>query len=94
MIQPSHLESSLAPQARGFAFYFFFRVDNFFDGKMNSALQFCEQLLAQQGVALVPGEAFGDNRWVRLSFASSEKELTRALARVSAFAEVLAVRST
>jgi aspartate aminotransferase len=75
------------------AFYFFFRVDNFFDGEMNSALRFCERLLAEQGVALVPGEAFGDNRWVRLSFASSEKELNRALARISDFVDKLAVRT-
>jgi aspartate aminotransferase len=75
------------------AFYFFFRVDNFFDGEMNSALRFCERLLAEQGVALVPGEAFGDNRWVRLSFASSEKELNRALARISDFVDKLSVRT-
>ncbi len=75
------------------AFYFFFRVDNYFDGEMNSALRFCERLLAEQGVALVPGEAFGDNRWVRLSFASSEKELNRALARISDFVDKLAVRT-
>jgi aspartate aminotransferase len=75
------------------AFYFFFRVDNFFDGEMNSALRFCERLLAEQGVALVPGEAFGDSRWVRLSFASSEKELTKALTRISDFVDKLAVRT-
>ncbi|UCG86262.1 MAG: pyridoxal phosphate-dependent aminotransferase, partial [Gemmatimonadota bacterium] len=33
------------------AFYFFFRVDNFFDREMNSALKFCERLLAERGVA-------------------------------------------
>jgi len=60
---------------------------------MNSALRFCERLLAEQGVALVPGEAFGDKRWVRLSFASSEKELNRALARISDFVDKLAVRT-
>jgi aspartate aminotransferase len=76
------------------AFYLFFRVDNFFDGEMNSALKFCERLLAERGVALVPGEAFGDSRWVRLSYASSERELTTALTRMSDFTNALAVRST
>jgi aspartate aminotransferase len=75
------------------AFYFFFRVDNFFDGEMDSALKFCERLLAERGVALVPGEAFGDSRWVRLSYASSEKELTLALNRMSDFTDALAIRS-
>ncbi len=75
------------------AFYFFFRVDNYFGGDINSALGFCEALLADQGVALVPGEAFGDDRWVRLSYAASEKELTTALARISDFVDMLATRA-
>jgi len=75
------------------AFYFFFRVDNYFGGDIDSALRFCERLLADEGVALVPGEAFGDDRWVRLSYAASEKELTTAMARISDFAEKLATRA-
>ncbi|UCF40426.1 MAG: pyridoxal phosphate-dependent aminotransferase [Gemmatimonadota bacterium] len=67
------------------AFYLFFRVDGYFDGKLASAAAFCERLLAQQGVALVPGEAFGDGRWVRLSYAASEKLLRKALKRITDF---------
>jgi len=37
-------------------------------------------------VAVVPGDAFGDPRWVRLSYAASEKDLTRALERITRFA--------
>jgi aspartate/methionine/tyrosine aminotransferase len=33
-------------------------------------------------VALVPGGAFGDDRWVRLSYAVSDKELDLALDRM------------
>jgi aspartate aminotransferase len=36
-------------------------------------------------VALIPGEAFGDKRWARLSYAASEEELERALERISRF---------
>ena len=43
---------------------------------------FCEQLMKQEGVALVPGAAFGDDRWVRLSYAVSDAELEAALDRI------------
>ncbi|MFQ6045286.1 MAG: pyridoxal phosphate-dependent aminotransferase [Gemmatimonadales bacterium] len=74
------------------AFYFFFRVDGFFHDELNSAASFCERLLADEGVALVPGEGFGDPRWVRLSYAASEKDLERALDRLANFARTLTER--
>lgn len=74
------------------AFYFFFRVDNFFDSEMDGALTFCERLLAERGVALVPGEAFGDKRWVRMSFAASDKDLTSGLTRIADFMDALSVQ--
>ncbi len=71
------------------AFYFFFRVDGFFRPGMDGAMKFCGRLLQEKGVALVPGEAFGDHRWVRLSYAASEKALEEALVRIGDFARVL-----
>jgi aspartate aminotransferase len=68
------------------AFYFFFRVDSL--GKI-SGTEFCTRLVAEQGVALVPGAAFGDDRWVRLSYAAATADLTRALDRIVAFAGTL-----
>ena len=68
------------------AFYFFFRVDSYFRPELDGAMPFCERLLAEEGLALVPGEAFGDKRWVRLSFAASESQLRRALERLVRFA--------
>ena len=38
-----------------------------------------ERIMKEEGVALVPGGAFGDDRWVRLSFAVSDAELERAV---------------
>lgn len=67
------------------AFYFFFRVDHLFSDEMTGATVFCELLLAKEGVALVPGEAFGDNRWVRLSYAAAEADIRRALERITRF---------
>lgn len=69
------------------AFYFFFRVDGYFNDEMNTGAAFCERLMAEQGVALVPGDAFGDPRWVRLSYAASERDLTQALERITRFAQ-------
>lgn len=67
------------------AFYFFFRVDSFALKGVDGAIAFCERLLAEQGVALVPGEAFGDERWVRMSFAASERAIEEALDRLVRF---------
>jgi aspartate aminotransferase len=72
------------------AFYFFFRVDSYFSpGGMSTAGQFCERLMADEGVAVVPGDAFGDARWVRLSYAASDRDLTRALERLTRFVRAL-----
>jgi aspartate aminotransferase len=69
------------------AFYFFFRVDSF--GGI-SGTTFCTRLVGEQGVALVPGAAFGDDRWVRLSYAAATPDITRALDRVVDFSKKLA----
>jgi aspartate aminotransferase len=66
------------------AFYLYFRVDGFFSDDVQSATAWCSKLLEEQGVALVPGAAFGDDRWVRMSFASSDEVLEDALGRIAA----------
>ncbi len=67
------------------AFYFFFRVDGIRADAPVGGQLFCERLMQQEGVALVPGGAFGDDRWVRLSYAVSDAELEKALDRVIRF---------
>ncbi|HEU4570641.1 MAG TPA: pyridoxal phosphate-dependent aminotransferase [Gemmatimonadales bacterium] len=67
------------------AFYFFFRVDGLATGAISGGQAFCDALMAEEGVALVPGAAFGDDRWVRMSYAVSDKELGLALDRVLRF---------
>jgi aspartate aminotransferase len=62
------------------AFYLFFRVDGLRKGYTGS--EFCERMLSEHGVAMVPGAAFSDDRWVRLSYATSDKELARAAERI------------
>jgi len=67
------------------AFYLYFRVDPFFDGDMRDATAWCSRLLETTGVALVPGGAFGDDRWARMSYAASDGEIETALERMAAF---------
>ena len=56
-----------------------------------SSLQFAEQLLLAEKVALVPGDAFGacGEGYVRCSYASSTKNLTEALDRIGRFVKPL-----
>jgi len=42
----------------------------------------CMFLLKDAKVALVTGEAFGDNQCIRFSYATSDKLLTEAIARI------------
>jgi len=46
---------------------------------------FCEHLLAETGVALVPGSAFGAAGFLRLSFAADLQTLSTALDRIAEF---------
>ena len=67
------------------AFYFFFRVDGIGAAPGFTGTGFCEALMRDEAVALVPGAAFGDDRWVRLSYALSDRELNAALDRILRF---------
>jgi len=51
----------------------------------SSTLQFAENLLQKAAVAVVPGEAFGTDRHVRISYATSMHELARGLDRIDGF---------
>jgi aspartate aminotransferase len=52
---------------------------------IGSTQQFAERLLAEGHVAVVPGEAFGTDRHVRISYATSMTELERGLDRLHQF---------
>jgi aspartate aminotransferase len=69
------------------AFYFFPDVSSYFgksDGTMTvkNSDDFCMFMLEKAHVSLVPGEAFGDENCVRLSYAAAEKDLVEALHRM------------
>ncbi|MBL0339501.1 MAG: pyridoxal phosphate-dependent aminotransferase [Bacteroidetes bacterium] len=69
------------------AFYVFPDVSHFFgktDGqtKIGNASDLCMFLLKDAGVSMVTGEAFGDTNCVRLSYATSDELLVKAITRV------------
>jgi aspartate aminotransferase len=69
------------------AFYFFFDVSAYFGKSFNGKqLQTPEDislyLLAEGNIAMVSGEAFGDNNCLRMSYATSEEKLVEACKRL------------
>ncbi len=65
------------------AFYFFIDIRAI----TKDSLSWCEQLLDETGVALVPGEAFGAPGFVRLSFVTDDAVLKSALRHIKQFVE-------
>jgi aspartate aminotransferase len=67
------------------AFYAYPDIAVGFKNGISSSVQFAEKLLAQAAVAVVPGEAFGTDQHVRISYATSMHELERGLERLHRF---------
>jgi aspartate aminotransferase len=67
------------------AFYAYPNISVGFRNGITSALQFSEKLLSDAHVAVVPGEAFGTTEHVRISYATSMRELERGLDRIDQF---------
>jgi aspartate aminotransferase len=69
------------------AFYLFPNI-SYFIGKtyngfmITNSLDFCEYIIENAGVSLVPGIAFGMDDHIRISYASSEEELIEAFKRI------------
>jgi aspartate aminotransferase len=71
------------------AFYLFFRANGAYRNGIVGSVSFCRWLLEATGVALVPGAAFGDDRYVRLSFAAADSQLEEGIRRIGAALETL-----
>jgi aspartate aminotransferase len=68
------------------AFYAYPNISVVFrGGRIKNSLDFSNELLAKAQVAVVPGEAFGTNDHVRISYATSMTELERGLDRLDKF---------
>lgn len=72
----------------GGAFYVFPSVAPFLgrrwgDRVIDTTTALCEVLLEEVGLALIPGDAFGAPEHVRLSFATTQREIERGLERLA-----------
>jgi len=70
------------------AFYFFPDVSSYFGKSINgeiikTATDLCLYLLQNAHVAIVTGEAFGDDKSIRISYAASEQMLREAIKRIA-----------
>ncbi len=69
------------------AFYVFYDVSSYY-GKhvngfeINDSTSFCNYLLKEQNVGLVPGIAFGNDDCVRMSYACSQDQIEKGLERI------------
>lgn len=63
------------------AFYFFADISGLFGDRVGSSLEVSEHLLEDQALALVPGNAFGEDAGLRLSYACSDEDIVRGMKR-------------
>jgi aspartate aminotransferase len=72
------------------AFYVYPNISAFLGRKgLNSPAEFARKLLHEAHVASVPGEGFGTQEHIRLSYATSQQELDRGLERLRNFVSSL-----
>ena len=69
------------------AFYIFPDISSFYgksygDIKINGSMDLCLYLLGTGHIATVPGEAFGAENYIRISFANSDTNLEKAMDRL------------
>jgi len=63
------------------AFYLFINIKKI----TNNSMEFSKELLAKEGVAVVPGIAFGAEGYIRLSFATDIKTIREGIKRLGRF---------
>ncbi|HMA76093.1 MAG TPA: pyridoxal phosphate-dependent aminotransferase [Candidatus Krumholzibacteriaceae bacterium] len=70
----------------GGAFYFLVDVSSMYGScGVSGSGEFCEKLLKENGLLLIPGGPFGCDNTIRFSFAAGEEELNKALDRFEEF---------
>lgn len=63
------------------AFYLFVNIKEV----SNDSMQFCKDLLEEQGIAVVPGVGFGSEGYFRFSFATDIDSIREGIKRIAAF---------
>jgi aspartate aminotransferase len=69
----------------GGAFYAYPNISAVYQRGIKDSMDFSVKLLEKQHVAVVPGEAFGTNDHVRISYATSMEQLDKGLSRLREF---------
>ena len=69
------------------AFYIFANISRFYGPEVKGSLAFAQRLLEDAYVAVIPGVVFGDDRYIRLSFATGMEHIKRGLDRLEKFCE-------
>jgi aspartate aminotransferase len=70
----------------GGAFYYLVDVSKLYKKcNVKDSFGFCDKLLTEQGLVVIPGGAFGCDKMIRFSFAASENDINRALDRFENF---------
>lgn len=63
------------------AFYLFVNIKEV----SNDSMQFCKELLEEQGIAVVPGVGFGSEGYFRFSFATDIESIREGIKRIATF---------
>ena len=71
------------------AFYAFPKVSDLYNSRIKSSDDFSGQLLEEGRVAVVPGSAFGDDRYIRISYAASMDKIVEGMNRIEKFCKGL-----
>ena len=68
------------------AFYILVNIEKILKKfKISGSSEFCEKLLDRENVVAIPGIAFGEDNYIRLSYATSMDNIERGLNRISNF---------
>ena len=67
------------------AFYIFIKIDQFYNSTINNSLELCNELLYKYNVAFVPGIVFGDDKYIRMSYATSIEDIKQGLENLKNF---------
>lgn len=67
------------------AFYVFINISSLYTKHIAGSVEFCSRLLEKAHIAAIPGKAFGDDRYMRLSYATSDENIRKGLDRLESF---------
>lgn len=67
------------------AFYAFPDVSGFYKGSIKNSFDFSSEFLEKAYVAVVPGAAFGDDRFIRISYATTLDKIEEGMNRLEKF---------